>query len=189
MIAEFINTLRRMRGQIIGWSIGLGLYSLMMVSLFDSIVGIEGFEELIASYPEDLMAFFGGSDMIQLTTPKGYIDIYYFTYMPVVIGIFTVGASAGLLVGDEEQGVLDLVMDHPISRTRLFFGRLLGFLVATLLILLISWLTWVLPAGGTGLDLTWIEFLRPFIPLFAQLVIYNIRNIGDTITSKSHCAY
>jgi ABC-2 type transport system permease protein len=170
MWAEFRHTLRRMRGQIIGWGIGVAVYGLLMVSLFDSIRAIEGFEEMIASYPPELMGFFG--DMMGITTPRGYLDIYYFTYMNVVIGIFTVGACAGLLVGDEEKGILDLVLAHPVSRGALFWGRLLGFTLATVVILLIGWLSWVIPAQGTGMDLTWIEFLRPFGPLFALLLLF-----------------
>jgi ABC-2 type transport system permease protein len=172
MLAEFKHTLRRLRGQMIGWSLGLALYALMMVSLFDSIAGIEGFEEMIANYPEDLMAFFGGSDMLALTTPKGYLDVYYFNYMAVIIGIFAIGACAGLLVSDEERGILDLVMAYPISRTALFWGRLLGFVAATAVILFVAWLSWLLPSRGTGLDLTWIELLRPFLPLLAQLLLF-----------------
>ncbi len=170
MFAEFKHTLRRMRGQILGWGIGIGLYGLMMAALFDSIADIEGFEQLIASYPQELLAFFG--DMMAITTPKGYMDIYYFTYMTVIIGIFIVGASASLLVGDEEKGILDLLMAHPISRTAFFWGRLLGFMVATLVILLAGWLSWVIPAASTGMGLTWIEFLRPFLPLFAELLLF-----------------
>jgi len=172
MFAEFKHTLRRLRGQSIGWAIGLALYSLLMVSLFDSIVQIEGFEEMLASYPPELMAFFGGSDMLALTSPKGYIDLYFFNYMAVIVGIFTVGAGAGLLVGQEEKGILDLVMAHPVSRTALFWGRVLGFAIATAAVLLVSWLSWVLPAQGTSMDLTWIEFLRPFAPLFVQLLLF-----------------
>jgi ABC-2 type transport system permease protein len=170
MWAEFKHTLRRLRGQMIGWSIGLALYALMMVSLFDSIAGIEGFEEMIASYPPELMAFFG--DMMGITTPKGYLDVYYFSYMALIIGIYAVVVGASLLVGDEEKGILDLVMAHPVSRTALFWGRSLGFVVATIVILLVSWLSWVLPAANTGMDLTWIEFLRPFVPLFGQLLLW-----------------
>jgi ABC-2 type transport system permease protein len=170
MWAEFKHTLRRLRGQMIGWSVGLALYALMMVSFFDSIAGIEGFEEMIASYPPELMAFFG--DMVGISTPRGYLDIYYFSYMVPIIGIYAIVVGAGLLVGDEEKGILDLVMAYPVSRTALFWGRLLGFVVATLVILLVSWLSWVLPAGNTGMDLTWIEFLRPFVPLFGQLLLW-----------------
>lgn len=170
MLAELKHTLRRKRGQIIGWAIGLALYGLLMVSMFDSIVGIEGFADLMAAYPKDLAAFFGG--LTAITTPKGYLDVYYFEYMPVIIGIFAVSVGAGLLVSDEEQGILDLIMSYPVSRMGLFWGRVLGYLAAVLLVLLVSWLSWVLPAQSTGMDLTWIEFLRPFLPLFAQLVLF-----------------
>ena len=170
MLSEFKHTLRRLRGQIIGWGIGLAIYGVLMVSLFDSIVGIEGFEQFIASYPPEIMAFFG--DMMAITTPVGYIDIYYFTYMTFIIGIFAASAGASLVSADEEKGILDLVMAHPISRSALFFGRLLGFLTATAVILIIGWLSWAIPAGGSGLDLTWIEFLRPFIPLYGVLILF-----------------
>jgi ABC-2 type transport system permease protein len=171
MFAEFKHTLRRMRGQMIGWGIGLILYGVLMVSLYDSIVGIEGFQELMASYPQELMAFFG-DDMLALTTPKGYIGLYYFSYMTIIVGIFAVGACGSLLVGDEEKGILDLVMAHPLSRTALFWGRLLGFAAATVVILLIGYLSWLIPSGGSGLDLTWLELLKPFLPLFAELLLF-----------------
>jgi ABC-2 type transport system permease protein len=150
------------------------LYGILMVALYDTIANIEGFAEVIQNYPPELMAFFGGSDMLALTTSKGYLDVYYFSYMSVIVGIFAVIAGGGLLVSDEEKGILDLVMAHPISRTGLFWGRVLGFVVATVVILLVSWLSWAIPAGGTGMDLTWIEFLRPFIPLLASLVLFGM---------------
>jgi len=170
MFAEFKHTLRRLRGQIFGWGLGLGLYGLLMVSLFDSIVNIEGIEELMASYPPELMAFFGNS-LTSFTSPKGYIDLYYFLYMPVIIGIFAASTGAHLLVGDEEKGRLDLIMAYPVSRTKLFWGRWLGFAAATVVIMLVSWLSWVIPSGRVGLELTWLELLRPFIPLFAILLL------------------
>jgi len=171
MLAEYKYTLlRRMRGQIIGWGIGLALYGLMMAALFDSIIGIEGFEEMIASYPPELMVFFG--DLMSITTPAGYLDIYYFSYMTMIIGIFAAGAGAGLLVSDEEDGVLDLILAHPIGRNALFWGRLLGFVTATTAILIIGWLSWLIPSGSNGMDLSWIEFLRPFLPLLVVLLLF-----------------
>jgi len=170
MLAEFKHTLRRMRGQIIGWSIGLGLYGYLMVSLFESIVGIEGFEQLMASYPEEIMGFFG--DLMAITTPKGYIDIYYFNYMVVIIGIFVVSAGASMLVRHEEEGILDLLMAHPVSRAGFFWGRLLGCVTAVLIILFVGWLTWWAPSRNTDLDLTAVELARPFLPLLAELLLF-----------------
>ncbi len=170
MLAEFRHSLRRLRGQMIGWSIGLGLYGLLMALLFDSVTEIEGLEALLRSYPEEIMGFFG--DLVAITTPQGYLDIYYFGYLTVIVGIFAVGAAAGLLSGDEERGTLDLIMAHPISRSALFWGRVLAYVVATMVILGVGWLSWVIPSGGTGMDLSWIEFLRPFGPLLAELLLF-----------------
>lgn len=51
-----------------------------------------------------------------LARPRDHLDLY-FNYMTVIIGIFAVGAAAGLLAGDEERGTLDLILAHPVSRS------------------------------------------------------------------------
>jgi len=170
MLAELKHTLGRMRGQMIGWGIGLALYGLVMISFYDSIAGMENFQQFMEAYPEQMQAFF--KSMAELNTPKGYLGTYYFSYMQLIIGILAISAGAGLLVSDEERGILDLVLAHPISRTALFWGRLLGLVAVLVLVLAVSWLSWVIPSGGTGLKLTWIEFLRPFLPLFALLLLF-----------------
>jgi ABC-2 type transport system permease protein len=170
VFTELKHTLRRLRGQLIGWSIGLTLYSILMVSMYGSIQEIEGLTEMLESYPQELLAFFG--NLTAITTAQGYMDVYYFSYMTVIIGIFVVSAGASLIVGDEEKGTLDLILSQPVSRTRLFLGRYLGFVAAVAIVLLIGWLTWVLPPGSKDMGLTWIEFLRPFLPLAAELLLF-----------------
>lgn len=170
MLAEFKHALYRLRGQIIGWSLGIGLYGLLMALLFDSVSQLGGLEELLASYPEEFFGFFG--DLMAITTPQGYLDIYFFNYMTVIIGIFAVGAAASLLVGDEERGTLDLILSHPISRSALYWGRVLAYVVALVAILGVAWLSWVIPSRGSGMGLTPLEFLRPFGPLLAELLLF-----------------
>jgi ABC-2 type transport system permease protein len=170
MLAEFKHTLRRLRGQIIGWGIGLALYSLMMISIYSDIAKVD-MDALLEYYPEEMLAFFG--DAIKtFNTPAGYMETYFFNYMTVIIGIFVVGTCARLLVGDEEKGILDLVMAYPVSRTGFFLGRLLGFVIALVAILMAAWLSWVIPSGGSGMELSWNEFLRPFVPLLAELLLF-----------------
>lgn len=172
MWTEFRYSLRRLRGRIIGWIIGLGLYSLMMVFMYDTILEIMGIEELLAAYPPEMMAFIGVTDIFAIMTPSGYLEAYFFNYMPVIIGIFVIGAAAGLLVGDEERGILDLILAHPISRINLFVSRALSLVTATTIILAACWLVWAVPGSQTQLNLTWLEFLLPFIPLLAQLLLF-----------------
>jgi ABC-2 type transport system permease protein len=172
MIAELKHTLRRLRGQTIGWSIGLALYSLMMVSFFSTLQDLSPtIEQLYESYPPELMAFFG--DAFELSTPAGYVDTYFFSFMSLIIGIFAVGVGSGLLVGDEEKGILDLVLAHPIGRSALFWARGLAKVIVLSVVLLVSWLSWLLPAGAAGFEATAVELLLPFLPLWAVLVFFS----------------
>ena len=171
MFAEFKNTLKKMRGTIIGWSIGLLLYDMLMSSFYSSIQDLgDEMLQMLESYPKEMIAFFPSID--KFTSPIGYIDTYFSSMMSLIVGIFAVSACAKLIVGDEEKGTLDLVISHPISRTGLFWGRVLAFFAATVIILLAAWLGWLIPAGNAGFELTAFDFLLPMLPLFSVLMLF-----------------
>jgi ABC-2 type transport system permease protein len=170
MFTEIKHTLRRMRGAIIGWGIGLFAYGLMMANFFTSLEMMEGFLDNLENYPAEMLAFF--PNIFDIMSPKGYMDTYFFSYMTLIVGFFAVNACANLLVGDEEKGILDLLVSYPVSRSGFFWGRLIGFLIATAIILLASWLGWLIPAGSSGLNLSAIELLQPFLPLYVVLVLF-----------------
>ncbi len=173
MITIFRHSLSRSIGQIIGWGIALALVGLYGMLLYDTLVEPQAkqqFEQLIASYPPELMTFFG--DMSQMFTSGGYLDTLFFSYIPVIIGIFAIITCAGLLAGDEEKGILDLILAHPISRITLFYGRLGAFSITIILILLISWIGFALPLSRTSMNVTAWQLLLPFVSLFALLMFF-----------------
>jgi len=167
---EFKHTLRRLRGQIVGWGIGLALYGLLMGLLFDTIQTIVGLEDMLASYPPALMAFFG--DVMTMNTPQGYFGVYYSSYMPLIVGIFVCSAAAALLAGDEERGTLDLTLAHPVGRTGLFWGRWLALLAATGLILLLAWLGWAITLPFTDFGISPLNLLLGYLPMGALLALF-----------------
>ena len=170
MWSEYKHTLRKLRGQILGWSLGLILYSLLMVFIYPDIAEID-ISSLLESYPEEMLAFFGDS-IRALTSAQGYLDIYFFNYMIVVLGIFAVGTGARLLVKEEEEGLMDLILAYPVSRSGLFWGRIFGYITALAAVLVLAWLTWWLPSRMVGLGLTAVELLRPFLSLFGVLLVF-----------------
>ena len=171
MLAEYKHILRRLRGQMIGWSAGVATYGLMMAYLYADIAEMgDMFEQYLDMFPEAMFAFFGNIHAIG--TPMGYIDVYFFSYMHLIVGILAISAGAGLLAGDEERGILDLVLAHPVSRTQLFLGRFFGLTTVLAVIMVAGWLSWALPAGGVGLEYSWFELLLPFLPLLALLLLF-----------------
>jgi ABC-2 type transport system permease protein len=168
----FRYTFVQLKGQILGWGIGLALLGLIIVPFYDVFGGEQAqFQQLLQSYPEEFLAFFGG-DADSVLTPTGYLKMYAFSMLPLIIGIFSVLAGSGLIVNDEERGRLDLIVTHPVGRTSLFFGRFLGLFGAAFAILLIGWLGFCLLLGQSSLNLSWGQVAVPFVSLFAQVMIY-----------------
>ena len=168
----FRYTFASHRWQIIGWGLGLAIYGLMIVSMYESLGSQQGrLQEMIASYPPEFLAFFGGSAN-SLLTPAGFLGMYAFSMMPLIIGIFAVIAGSGLIVSDEERGRLDLIVAHPVGRTSFFWGRALGLVSATLSIMVLGWLGFSILLGRSSLGFTWAEMAIPFLSLFAQILLY-----------------
>lgn len=171
MLAILRHTMSRSRTGILAWGLILAIYAGFMVTFYDNILEMSDmFTELISHYPEELVAFVGGAEGI--TEPEGYLDTYLFSYIAPILGIYAILAGSGLLVGDEERGLLDLFISHPISRTRLFIGRWIGFCVSLLLIVGLKWIGIVIPVGSTQLGLGAIDLVGPFLTLFAFLLLF-----------------
>jgi ABC-2 type transport system permease protein len=173
MKTTFRYTFSWMRGQVLGWGLGIAALGLIVVPFYNVFMvdKQEDFLKMIEGYPPEFLAFFGG-DAAALMTPEGFLGMYAFSMLPVIIGIFAVIAGSGLLANDEENGRLDLILAHPVGRNRLFWGRTISFAAALAGILIIGWLGFCVLLGGSGLPVTWGEMLLPFVPVLAQGLVY-----------------
>ena len=161
-----------LKGQILGWGVGLGLYGLMIVPMYETFAAQgDQFQQMISSYPPEFLAFFGAT-VNSMLTPAGFLGMYAFSMLPIIIGIFAVLAGSGLVLGDEERGRLDLIIAHPVGRSSFFFGRSLGILAATLTIHLLGWLGFSLLLGGSSLGFGWGQMIVPFLTLLIQILFY-----------------
>ena len=174
MKESFRFTLARLRGQVLGWGIAMLLLGLASVPFYDGIVDLaETLDQFLQSFPPELMALFGNFSMASYVTPEGFLGLQYFDLMAILIlGVFAILIGSGLIASDEENGRLDLILAHPVSRTALIAGRLSAFVAATLGILVLSWLGIVVPMEFTSMDLTWGEVALPFLSLFAELMLF-----------------
>jgi ABC-2 type transport system permease protein len=172
MLTTFRYKVRWMRGQIVAWGLGIAILGLILVSFYDIFLTQQGdLLEMIQSYPPEFLAFFGG-DATTIATPEGYLTMYGFSMLPMIIGIFAVLAGSGLLASDEEGGQLDLIVCYPVSRTGLFVGRWAAFVAAGVAICLLGWLGFAVLLGTSTLQVTWGQMALPFVDLWAQVLVY-----------------
>ena len=172
MLTTLRYALAQFRGQILGWGLGVAALGLILVPFYDVFMEQQAdFMQMLESYPPEFLAFFGG-DAASMATPSGYLGMYGFSMLPVIVGIFAVIAGSGLLASDEESGRLDLIVAHPVSRAALFWGRLAGFMVSAVAILILGWLGFSVLLGGSSLDVSWGEMALPFLPVLAQALCY-----------------
>lgn len=171
MFTIFRHAFARARGQVLGWGIALALTGAWVMGLYNTVAGQRRqYEEMLSAFSPEMMAFFGG--VTEIYTPVGYLTMAFFSYMPIIIGIYAVLAGSGLLAADEESGTLDLVLAHPISRTRLFLGRLLAMVAALLAIVALTWLGFALLLPGSGLGISLAQLTLPFLSLLAVLLVF-----------------
>lgn len=171
MFTIFKNTLQRNLWQLLGWGLTLSLVTLSLTLLYKPMVAQQSqLNSLMQAYGSNFMAFFGGT--LDVLSPGGYLDFGYFSYIPIIAGIFSLLVGSGLILVDEERGTLDLVLAHPVSRTALFWGRFLAFTCVTAGILFISWLGFLAGLSGTGWDVSAFALLLPHLDLFVILMLF-----------------
>jgi ABC-2 type transport system permease protein len=168
----FRYTISNLRWQIIGWGLGLALYGLMIVPMYETLgAQPERFQEMIANYPPEFLSFFG-ADINSPITPAGFLGMYAFSMLPIIIGIFAVIAGSGLIVSDEEHGRLDLIIAHPVGRPPFFWGRFLGLLGSALSIMILGWLGFCILLGRSSLGVTWGQMAIPFLSVLVQTLVF-----------------
>lgn len=110
--------------------------------------------------------------MERIGTPEGFLQVEFFSYMPLVIGTYAFLFGSGLLASDEESGRLDLIAAYPISRLALFGGHLVGFLVITFLINLLGWLAFAVSMNWSTIDVPLLDLALPFVSLYALTLLF-----------------
>jgi len=171
MFAIFKRKLLNNWLMILGWGLGLGVLGYYLFDIYETFFQRDvNLMEVFNAFPEDLMAFFGGD--VDLFSPSGFLHLEFFSYMPIVLGIMVVSAAASLISKEEEEGTLELIIAQPISRLSLFFSRTFALILSVVLILTITWVGFYFGANLNDFELSNVELVRPFISLFAILMLF-----------------
>lgn len=98
-------------------ALGMALVILMVGSLFPAVGDSIGKLNL----PEGVAELLGGADYGSL---QGWMRSEIGAiYGPLVIAVTAIGGASAATAGEEEEGILGLILAHPVKRSRLLLGK------------------------------------------------------------------
>ena len=135
-----LEALRERRRSLLWWTLGLTALIALNVAFYPSVRDDPALSDYAKDLPESVRALFAGGEL-DLASPIGYLNSQIFALMaPLVLLIFAIGAGAGAVAGEEERGILDLLLAHPVRRRGYVVQRFLALaaLVAALTLVLLA---------------------------------------------------
>jgi ABC-2 type transport system permease protein len=128
----FARSLRDTRRSTALWALGMVALVAFTVAFYPSVKGNASFEQVFDDLPEAVRTLVGAHEGVPFTSPPGYLHGRLFSVMvPVLLIILGSGLGARAIGGSEGDGTLELVLAHPVSRTRVVAERF-GAVVAVL---------------------------------------------------------
>lgn len=120
MRSVFAKTVWDRRRSILWWAGGAGLYLLVIVltwSMFNDPAQQKLYDDLLQSYPQEILSFLGATPGQSLFSPAGYLKVEAFGWLvPLLTLILAAGIGGRAIAGEEEAKTMDLLLANPVSR-------------------------------------------------------------------------
>jgi ABC-2 type transport system permease protein len=145
----FTKTLWDARRSLLGWAVAIAAVAAMYAAFWPTVNTPE-MQQALRNYPEGVLEAFNYND---LTSPAGYLgSSVYGLLVPLLVAVFAIAYGTRAVAGDEEAGTLDLLLAHPVSRTRLALQRFAALAAALVLVGAVLLLAMLAIAGPAELE-------------------------------------
>lgn len=148
----FRKTLLDRSRSVIGWGAVLVALVAMYAGFYPALKDqAEQLNELISRYPEGLKAVFGMED---LSTPAGYLDTEFFSFMvPLFFIIIGIGFGGSATISEVEQRTIDLLMSNRVSRAKVLLQKYLAFAVGLGVVAFVLFLALIVGTSIVDMDI------------------------------------
>jgi ABC-2 type transport system permease protein len=145
----FTKALWDARRSLLAWAVAIAALAAMYAAFWPTVNTPE-MQQALRNYPEGVLEAFNYDD---LTSPAGYLgSSVYGLLIPMLVAVFAIAYGTRAVAGDEEAGTLDLLLAHPVGRTRLALERFGAFAAALVLVGAVLWLAMLAIARPAELE-------------------------------------
>ena len=121
----FTKSLYEKRWGITVWGVAMLLTTIFIVLIFP--VMRDSFGTQLKSVPESLKSVLGEANDYQKIT--GFVELQVYAQMMFLTIIYGIILAVSLLAGEERQGTLQALLANPVSRTKVYWHKLLALVV------------------------------------------------------------
>ena len=172
----FIETLRRNWRQGVYWGLVLFIFGWMILAIIPNVDALNQFSELVETMPFIIQAF-GGSDIEQMATPEGFLNLEYFGFTVLLLSAFAVMAGLNVTSNEEDEGTLDIVLSLPVTRWRVIVERFLAFVIIAIIAVVIGYIGLWLGSSTSSVDINLSGIASANFHLLATVIL----TIGITV--------
>ena len=138
----FVKSLLDHRRGLAWWVLGVVLLSAAMTSFYPSISTNDAIQDYVDAFDPDLLALFGFTELMDITSGPGYLNAEIFSFMvPVLVIIFAVSLGASAIAGEEDKRTMEILLSEPVSRRRVVLEKYAFLLAANAMLGVVVWLS------------------------------------------------
>ena len=132
---------------VIGWGVGIGAYLAMIVAMSPDLA--PQFANLDLSAIPIYKAFGITENFLSIAN----LVAIYVSFLGLTIAIYAVLTGASALVGEEEDGTLEITLSLPMPRWQIVLTKAIAIAISLLVVLLIAFLGYLTVFSGVEADL------------------------------------
>ncbi|GAB5494120.1 MAG: ABC transporter permease [Phototrophicaceae bacterium] len=153
---------------ILGWGIGLVLFSAMYIVIYPDMADQMGDLADLSVYQ---------AMGIDLTSFAGFIASLVVQIMPIILGVNVIMMATATLAGEEENGTLELVVAMPLKRWQIITMKTLALLIAVFFMMLILGagsaliLNSVIDSANLSIDVTPMQLFTAILGTYPMVIL------------------
>ncbi len=127
---------RERRWDLAGWTLGAVAATSVVIWGYTLFRGSRAVQDLVASFPPQMMAMFG-ADSGFLLTAGGFVQAQFYGFIgPLMLITFAIVLGASATTAEEDDRTVDLLLALPLRRERVIFEKFMAMAVLLLLVVL-----------------------------------------------------
>lgn len=174
------------RRAVMGYGLGLVALATWLGVLFPTMRDSDEFVEFMDNLPPQMLSAFG-IDSATFLSAAGFLTAYLFSlFAPLLILFFVISAATAEILAEERDGLIDMLLSTPVSRTKVFLQKAGGVGLAALVLVAVLTAALVVVNPIFGLSLSVTGLLAAGLSLWLLAMLFGaLTLVVGTFTGRS----